>query len=103
MSYIINQEFCSCCHQCRVECPVHAITFKNGKYWIDPEKCISCGKCKKVCHNACIFNPDKPEPKATPHEKIIKDCDVCVIGAFLAQRPGYACDLSTYPGNSKKW
>ncbi len=26
-----------------------------------------------------------------------------VIGAFLAQRPGYACDLSTYPGNSKKW
>jgi putative aldouronate transport system substrate-binding protein len=29
--------------------------------------------------------------------------DVAVIGAFLAQRPGYACDLSTYPGNSKKW
>lgn len=26
----------------------------------------------------------------------------CVIGAFLAQRPGYACDLSTIP-NSKKW
>ncbi|MGB8455680.1 MAG: extracellular solute-binding protein [Anaerocolumna sp.] len=26
----------------------------------------------------------------------------CVIGAFLAQRPGYACDLATEP-NSKKW
>lgn len=26
----------------------------------------------------------------------------CVIGAFLAQRPGYACDLTTMP-NSKKW
>lgn len=29
--------------------------------------------------------------------------DDCVIGCFLAQRPGYACDLTTYPGNSKKW
>ena len=28
--------------------------------------------------------------------------DECVIGAFLAQRPGYACDLSTEP-YSKKW
>lgn len=28
--------------------------------------------------------------------------DVAVIGAFLAQRPGYACDLSTEPF-SKKW
>lgn len=26
-----------------------------------------------------------------------------VIGAFLAQRPGYACDLTTYPNNSEKW
>ncbi len=57
MPYVINQEFCSACHQCRVECPVHAITFKNAKYWINPEKCISCGKCVRVCHNACISNP----------------------------------------------
>jgi len=84
MSYVINQEFCSCCHQCRVECPIHAITFKNGKYWIDPEKCVSCGKCQKVCHNACISNPDKPEPKAAPHDRIVKACDVCVIGAGAA-------------------
>ncbi len=26
-----------------------------------------------------------------------------VIGSFLAQRPGYAADLVTYPNNSKKW
>ena len=84
MPYVINQEYCSCCHQCRVECPVHAITFRKSKYWIDPEKCISCGKCQKVCHNGCISNPDKPEPKAEPHAKIIKTCDVCVIGAGAA-------------------
>ena len=84
MPYVINQEYCSCCHQCRVECPVGAITFRNTKYWIDPEKCISCGKCKKVCHNGCISNPDRPEPKQPPHEKIRKECDVCVVGAGAA-------------------
>ena len=84
MSYVIEQELCSACHQCRVECPVHAITFRNAKYWIDPEKCISCGTCVKVCHNGCISNPEKPAPKAAPHEKISKACDVCVIGAGAA-------------------
>lgn len=84
MPYVINQEYCSACHQCRVECPVHAITFRNAKYWIDPDKCISCGKCVKVCHNGCISNPEKPEPKMPPHEKVHKSCDVCVIGAGAA-------------------
>ncbi len=84
MPYQITQALCSACHQCRVECPVHAITFRNSKYWIDPEKCISCGKCVKVCHNGCIADPEKPAPKAAPHEKIVKTCDVCVIGAGAA-------------------
>lgn len=84
MSYVIEQALCSACHQCRVECPVHAITFRNAKYWIDPEKCISCGKCVKVCHNGCISNPDKPAPQAEPHETVHKTCDVCVIGAGAA-------------------
>ena len=84
MPYVITQELCSCCHQCRVECPVGAIRFKNAKYWIDPEKCISCGKCKKVCHNGCISNPEKPEPKPAAHEKIVRECDVCVVGAGAA-------------------
>ncbi len=80
MSYVIFQELCSACHRCRTECPQNAIRFKNAKYWIDPEKCISCGKCAKICHNGCISNPDKPEPKMPAHDKIVKTCDVCVIG-----------------------
>lgn len=84
MSYVIKQELCSACHQCRVECPVGAITFRNAKYWIDPEKCISCGKCVKVCHNGCISNPDRPAPKLPPHDTVHKQCDVCVIGAGAA-------------------
>jgi succinate dehydrogenase/fumarate reductase flavoprotein subunit len=60
---------------------VGAITFRNTKYWIDPEKCVSCGSCVKVCHNGCISDPAHPAPKAAPHEKIKKSCDVVVIGA----------------------
>ena len=52
--YVINQERCSNCQRCWVECPMNAIRIENAKYWIDPEKCIACGKCVKVCHNACI-------------------------------------------------
>jgi fumarate reductase flavoprotein subunit len=80
MSYVIKQELCSACHRCRTGCPVQAIRFQNAKYWIDPEKCISCGKCVKVCHNGCISNPQAPAPQVEAHEKTVLSCDVCVIG-----------------------
>ena len=80
MAYVIDQTHCSCCHRCRVECPVQAIRFKGSKYWIDPEKCIDCGHCAEVCHNNIITNHDIPAPKAEPHDKILKTCDVLVIG-----------------------
>lgn len=84
MSYVIDQVNCTACHRCRVECPVQAITFRNAKYWIDPDKCVSCGHCVTVCHNECISNPDAPAPVVEKHDKIVKDCDVCVIGGGAA-------------------
>ncbi len=35
--------------------------------------------------------------------KINESGDAPVIGSFLAQRPGYACDLTIYPDNSRRW
>ncbi|MDD6023203.1 MAG: FAD-dependent oxidoreductase [Oscillospiraceae bacterium] len=84
MAYVIDQAHCSCCHRCRVECPAGAIRFKGSKYWIDPEKCVSCGHCVTVCHNGVISNPDCPEPPVQPHERIGKSCDVLVIGGGAA-------------------
>ena len=84
MPYAIKQSLCSGCHRCRMECPVDAIRFKNDKYWIDPEKCIGCGSCVKVCHNGCISDPDRPKEKAAPHDTVKLDCDICVIGAGAA-------------------
>lgn len=80
MPYVIKQELCSACHRCRTACPKAAIRFKNAKYWIDPDKCIECGRCAKVCHNGCITNPDKPAPQPEHHDRLVKECDVCVIG-----------------------
>ena len=83
MAYVINQELCSCCHRCRVECPVEAIRFKNAKYWIDPEKCVSCGHCAEVCHNDIICDPATPVA-IMPHEPVELSCQVLVIGGGAA-------------------
>ncbi len=80
MSYIIKQQLCSCCHRCRTACPQSAIRFKGAKYWIDSEKCVSCGICAKLCHNGCIYDGDAKPQAAEKHDKIIKECDVCVVG-----------------------
>lgn len=85
MSYVIDQPICSGCHRCRVECPVGAIRFKNAKYWIDPEKCVSCGHCADVCHNEAISAPEAVSATVF-HDPIELSCDVLVIGAG-ASRP----------------
>ncbi len=83
MAYIINQELCSCCHRCRVECPVGAIRFQNAKYWIDPDKCISCGHCAQACHNDVISDPEHPV-QVEAHPPVELTCDVLVVGGGAA-------------------
>lgn len=81
MAFVIDQPNCSCCHQCKVACPVGAIRFKNRKYWIDPDKCVSCGVCAKHCHNGVISNPDAPVVEPEKHDRISRQCDLLVLGA----------------------
>ena len=50
-----------------------------------------------------LINPESFTWDKDSQVNLNESGDVAVIGAFLAQRPGYGCDLSTYPGNSKKW
>ena len=48
MSYIITDE-CISCGACAEECPVNAISEKDGKYTINSEECIDCGACADIC------------------------------------------------------
>ena len=47
-------------HPCREVCPRGAISFVDGKSFIDQEKCIKCGKCKAVCPYDAISHMVRP-------------------------------------------
>ncbi|AGB40371.1 NADH:ubiquinone oxidoreductase, NADH-binding (51 kD) subunit [Halobacteroides halobius DSM 5150] len=48
--YEIDPEICVSCGKCAEVCPVDAISGEDGEaYVIDPEICISCGKCAEEC------------------------------------------------------
>ncbi len=73
-------------HPCREVCPVGAMTMKNGKSYIDQEKCIKCGKCKAVCPYDAISHRERPCAKACgigaikndKHNRAVIDNDICV-------------------------
>ncbi len=48
MAYKITDE-CIGCGACAGDCPVSAISEKDGKYVINSDTCIDCGACADVC------------------------------------------------------
>lgn len=79
MAYHIGPD-CSTCHSCFWACPVGAIRFVGNEYAIDPSKCISCGKCARVCPTDRIYNPKKREIPVL-HSRREITCDAVVLGA----------------------
>lgn len=59
-------------------------------------------KYLNTMYNEGLINPESFTQDKNNQVNINESGKDCVIGAFLAQRPGYACDLTTEP-NSKKW
>lgn len=54
MKILDNQETCSGCSACLNICPKHAIVMKVDEKgflypYVDENKCVNCGLCKKVC------------------------------------------------------
>ena len=77
--YRINQETCVCCHNCAMECPMQAIDYVGLKYQIDPDKCVECGLCEKLCHTCSIRDIDRPV-SVSAHDPIEKTADIVVCG-----------------------
>lgn len=48
MAYVITDE-CLSCGTCEGECPVSAISERDGKYEINADECVDCGTCAGVC------------------------------------------------------
>ena len=73
---------------CQQVCPRDAISFVNGKSFIDSSKCIKCGKCAQACSYNAIIHLERPCQAA------------CGMDAIGADENGKA--IITDSGNSGK-
>lgn len=62
-------------HPCVEVCPKNAVTLDrtSGRSYIDPEKCIKCGKCAEVCSYNAIIIQERPCAAACGMDAIRSD------------------------------
>ena len=59
--YLVTESCQNClARSCEKVCPKGAISFVNGKSFIDQSKCIKCGKCAKACPYNAIIHMERP-------------------------------------------
>ena len=73
------KDSCSGCHACELNCPMGACYYDGPKYQIDPEKCIGCGTCYRICPTCSVYDTEAV-PEVTTHDPIVKECDLVVCG-----------------------
>ena len=59
----VDENICTGCGVCIRECPVNAISMKDGKAVINMEKCIRCKKCHGVCLQGAIKHDSERNKK----------------------------------------
>jgi len=77
---VIVTDVCQSCmaHPCSIVCPRNAISFPEGKAFIDQEKCIKCMKCVQVCPYSAIT-------------RMVRPCaEACGVHAIDSDEQGYA-------------
>ena len=72
--YIVSNMCRSCiARPCQVNCPKGAISFVDGKAFIDQDLCIKCGRCHDVCPYSAIIKNVIPCEDSCPVGAISKD------------------------------
>lgn len=72
--YVVTESCRGClAHYCNNACPVGAIYYVDHKAYINQEKCIECGKCKKACPYDAISEVMRPCRRACKVEAINMD------------------------------
>ena len=68
-------EHCQNClaASCQQVCPRDAVSFVNGKSFIDQSKCIKCGKCAKACSYNAIIHLERPCQASCGMDAIVSD------------------------------
>ncbi len=92
-------------HYCMASCPKKAINIYQDRAYIDKNKCIECGLCKKSCPYGAIIEISRPCERACDlnaitagqDRKAVIDYDVCVqCGACKTACPFGAISERSY-------
>ena len=60
----VNEDLCVGCGICVDDCPVDAITLKDGqKAVINEDECIRCGRCHDVCPHEAVRHDSERIPQ----------------------------------------
>lgn len=72
-NYFVSNACRGCMAQtCAFHCPKQAIHFEQGRSIIDPDLCISCGKCQAACSFNAIVRVPVPCEEACPVDAIAR-------------------------------
>jgi len=85
----VNDEACNACvktrhrvtegcqgclaRPCKMNCPKGAVSFREGRAWIDPDKCVDCGLCARNCPYSAIIKQSVPCEESCPTGALAKD------------------------------
>ncbi len=51
---LLIEDWCEACGKCVEKCSFGALRIEDGKAAVDPQKCMLCGYCARVCPHFCL-------------------------------------------------